>query len=138
MIVLDSSFLVAFHNTRDSHHRAAAASMEGLIGGTWGEALLPEYVYLEVVTVIAARRSPETAIAVGEKLLNAREVELVPCSPHLPATLAAFRELVASGLSFVDASIVAIARARGARHVATFDRDFARVDRLVVVPSQRR
>lgn len=134
MIVLDSSFLIAFHNERDAHHDAAAAAMERLIAGDWGEALLPEYVYLEVVTVIAARRSPTTAVAVGETLLRAREVELVPCSQYFPATVATFRRGVGSGLSFVDAAIVTIARARGAAQVATFDRDFARVEGLSVVP----
>jgi predicted nucleic acid-binding protein len=38
MIVLDSSFLVAYHNRRDVHHRAAAATMERLVADEWGPA----------------------------------------------------------------------------------------------------
>lgn len=136
MIVLDSSFLVAFHNTRDAHHRAAAAAMEQLVAGTWGNTLLLEYVYLEVVTVLAARRTPATAVMVGETLLRAREVELVPCSQHFLASVETFGRVAQLGLSFVDAAIVTIARARGAHHVATFDADFAKVDGLAVVPSR--
>ena len=134
MIVLDSSFLVAFHNSRDVHHDAAAMAMQRLIGGEWGEALLPEYVYVEVVTVLAARRAPDVAAAVGETLLRAREVELVPCSEHFPSAIETFRRVAGLGLSFVDAAIVTIARARGVHHVATFDADFAKVEGLEVVP----
>ena len=135
MIVLDSSFLVAFHNTRDLHHRAAADVMKRLVAGEWGEALLPEYVFLEVVTVIAARRDPPAAITVGETLRPAREVEIVPCSAYLPATVDTFRRVAAMGLSFVDAAIVTIARSRGTHHVATFDGDFAKVDGMTLIPS---
>jgi predicted nucleic acid-binding protein len=109
--------------------------MAPLTTGAWGTVLLPEYVYLEVVTVIAARRSAAAAVAVGETLLRAREIEFVPCSEHFPAVVATFRQVVGSGLSFVDAAIVAIARARRARHIATFDTDFAAVDGLAMVPS---
>jgi predicted nucleic acid-binding protein len=33
MIVLDSSFLVAYHNRSDVHHGAAGAAMERLMAG---------------------------------------------------------------------------------------------------------
>lgn len=134
MIVLDSSFLVAFHNSRDVHHVRAADTMERLLGGEWGAALLLEYVYLEVVTVIAARLSPAIAIGVGETLLRAREVEFVPCSEHFPVSVETFGRVAGLGLSFVDAAIVAVARARGAERIATFDADFTTVGDLTAVP----
>lgn len=74
MIVLDTSFLIAYHNARDVHHAAAAAAMPSLIDGEWGEALLPEYVFLEIVTVVGARKGVEDAVAVGDRLLAAREL----------------------------------------------------------------
>ena len=61
MIVLDSSFLVAYYNTRDIHHGAAARTMVQLIGGKWGQGLLLEYVFLETVTVLRARRDVKVA-----------------------------------------------------------------------------
>lgn len=80
MIVLDSSFLVAYHNSRDVHHAAASKTMEPLLKEEWGRILLPEYVFLEVTTVLARRRDLQTAAIVGDTLLNAREIEFVPCS----------------------------------------------------------
>jgi predicted nucleic acid-binding protein len=137
MIVLDSSFLVAFHNARDVHHQAALRVMEGVRGGRWGRALLPEYVFLEVVTVLAARRGLDVAVRVGHVLVDAADIDFVPGSLHFTEAWRVFREQArGAGLSFADAAIVAVARARGARHVATFDAGFRSVDDLVLVPAR--
>ena len=135
MIVLDSSFLIAYHNSRDVHHAAASQVMDRLLAGDWGGALLPEYVFLEVTTVLAARRNLETAITVGTSLLQAREVEFVSCSEFFLETFDIFREQDATSLSFADASIVAIAQRRSAAFVATFDTDFRHVEGLNVIPA---
>jgi predicted nucleic acid-binding protein len=135
MIVLDSSFLIAFHNTRDAHHEAAADTMQQLLANEWGPALLPEYVFLEVTTVLAARRDLQTAIAVGQVLLDAAEIELVPCSTVFAETFTTFRnQPPGANLSFADAAIVAIARDRDIEHIATFDSGFRSIPGLAVVP----
>ncbi|HEU4371173.1 MAG TPA: PIN domain-containing protein [Methylomirabilota bacterium] len=134
MIVLDSSLLVAYHNRRDVHHAAAAVTMERLVGGEWGSALLLEYVFLEVVTVLIARRGRDVAVRVATVLLEAREVELVPSSDMFLDVVETFRAQRHGRLSFTDAAIVTVARRRDARFVATFDRDFRQVEALTVVP----
>jgi predicted nucleic acid-binding protein len=135
MIVLDSSFLIAFHNTRDMHHAAAASVMDKLLAVEWGQPLLPEYVFLEVTTVLAARRDLQTAITVGQILLDAAEIELVPCSTVFAEAFSAFcNQPDGANLSFADAAIVAVARSREATHIATFDSGFRRVPDLRVVP----
>jgi len=136
VIVLDTSFLVAFHNTRDVHHGAALEPMAEIVDGGFGTVLLPEYVFLEFVTVLAARRDLATAIHAGDVLLGAREVEFVACSDIFEETLAVFRgQRPSAGLSFADAAIVAVARTRGAQHVASFDRGFTRIDGITLVPA---
>jgi len=135
MIVLDSSFLVAYHNQRDVHHGPAAATMEKLVAGEWGPALLPEYVFLEVVTVLLARRGFDVAVRVGTILLQARDVEFVPSSDMFPDVMETFRGQRQGRLSFADAAIVTVAHKRAARFVATFDRDFRQVAGVGVVPA---
>lgn len=134
MILLDSSFLVAYHNQRDVHHAAAFRTMEPLLAGEWGPALLLEYVFLEVVTVLLARRGIRVADRVATILLDARETEFVPCSEVFADALETFRAQRESRLSFTDAAIVAVARRHGAATVATFDHDFRQIASLVVVP----
>jgi predicted nucleic acid-binding protein len=136
MVVLDTSFLVAFHNRRDAHHAAAARGMEELLSGGWGPALLLEYVFVEVVTVLMARRNLETATRVGDILLEARETELIPCSEIFAAAFDTFRRQPGDDLSFTDAAIVTVARQRGARFVATFDGDFEGLAGITVVPGR--
>ena len=138
MVVLDSSFLVAFHNQRDTNHAPARKVFDRMLKGEWGDILLPEYVFLEVVTVLAARRDLETAVSVGEILLGAREIEFVPCSGHFLGAYEVFREQREFRLSFVDAAIVAVARDRHAKSIATFDRDFQALPDLEIVPERSR
>ena len=80
MIVLDSSFLIAFHKGRDVHQAAAASAMESLLGGEFGRHLLIEYVFLEVVTVVLARCGHRAALDVADILLDAEELDFLPCS----------------------------------------------------------
>lgn len=134
MIVLDSSFLVAFHNRRDVHHARALEAMERLIDGKWGPALLPEYVVLELATVLLVRRNLKTAVSVTAGLLQAREVEFIPCSDYFVETVEWFTKQRRTKLSFTDAAIVAIAKRRSARYVATFDSGFRKVASIKTVP----
>jgi predicted nucleic acid-binding protein len=134
VIVLDSSFLIAYHNTRDAHHAAAARTMVHLLGGEWGQALLLEYVLLEVVTVLRARRGRDVAVAAADQLLQAREVDFVPCSPLFMETLSTFRHAT-SAFSFADAAIATVARQSEGGFVATFDSDFRGVAGVTVVPA---
>lgn len=133
-VVVDSSFLVAFHGARDAHHRAAADGMVRLDRGEWGDALLPEYVFLEVVTVLAARAGRSIARDAGDALLRSTQLEFVPCSGYFLPAFEIFRRPGARALSFADAAILAVARDRGAAWIATFDSDFSGIEGVTVVP----
>ena len=134
MVLLDSSLIIAYHNARDVHHTAAMRVMDDLIAGKWGRGLLLEYVFLEVVTVLFARRGLPIASTVGSVLLQARELDFVPCSELFLDTLETFRNQGGSTLSFTDAAIVTVARKQDAGVVATFDRDFRNIKGITVIP----
>jgi predicted nucleic acid-binding protein len=133
VIVVDSSFLVAFHNARDVHHAAAERVMKRLLDGEWGPALVLEYVFLEVVTVLRMRLDLPTAVSVGETLLRAREIEFVPCSEVFLQAFDVFRVQRGTTLSFADAAITAVARRHPPGLVATFDADFDGLEGVTVV-----
>ena len=134
MIVVDSSFLIAYHNTNDIHHSAAAQAMDKFLEGSWGQGLLLEYVFLEVVTVLMARRGLPVASATATALLSARELDLVPCSGIFLETLETFRNQEGTRLSFADAAILTVARQQADGFVATFDKDFRKLEGISVVP----
>jgi predicted nucleic acid-binding protein len=132
MIALDSSFLIACHNRRDVHHAQAARTMQEW---AWGRGLLLEYVFLEVVTVLLARRDLAVASSVAQLLLQAKELEFVPCADFFLETVEELRRQKSGHLSFTDAAIVRVARERCEGMVATFDEDFRGVEGIAVVPA---
>jgi len=134
VIILDSSFLIAFHNGADVHHDPASRLMDRFLDGEFGQGLLLEYVVVEVVTVIAIRLDLARAIEVGDALLESEELDFVPGSDHFLHTLATFRSQKTEGLSFTDVAIVSLARAWGVPEVATFDRGFRGVPGVRVIP----
>ena len=135
VILLDSSLLVAYHNERDVHHTAARDLMVGLVSGQWGRGVLLEYVFLEVVTVLLARRDLSTAVSVGSILLQARELDFFPCSDFFLDTVETFRSQGSRALSFTDSAIVTVARRNPPGYVGTFDNDFRDLPGVTVVPS---
>jgi len=134
VIVIDSSFLIAYHNERDLHHRAAGEAMELFLAGVWGRGLLLEYVFLEVVSILLAKRGLAVARSVAETLLQSEELEFVPCSDFFLETWETFRGQTGNALSFADAAILTVARARAQGLVATFDADFRALPGITVIP----
>jgi predicted nucleic-acid-binding protein len=84
--------------------------MSRFLAGTWGKGLLPEYVFLETVTVLLVRRDLDTAIRVGQLLLEAQELEFVPCSDLFLDAVDAFAAQKNTRLSFADSAIAVIAK----------------------------
>ena len=127
MIVVDSSFLIGYHNQRDAHHKTASALMKRFLAGEWGNGLLLEYVVLEVATVLLVRRDLGVAAAVSRLLLEAAELHFVPCSDLFPHAFDLFTHQANTRLSFADAAIAHVARERAGGLVLTFDEEFAKV-----------
>ena len=127
MIVLDSSFLIGFYNNRDAHHQTASSLMDQFLSGEWGRGLLLEYVFLEVATVLLIRRGLSVASRVGTILLEAQELEFVPCSDLFPDFFKVFQEQTSTKLSFVDSAIAFVAQQRAEGLVLTFDDELQKI-----------
>lgn len=134
MIALDTSFLVAFHNRRDVHHPAATRVIQRLLGGEWGEGLVHEYVFLEVVTVLQRRLDHAAALQVGDALLRAREIRLIPSSSAFLPTLRTYQDVAHLGLSFADAAVVTLARRNAPGYIAGFDAGFRTLEGVSLIP----
>ena len=134
MIVLDSSFLIAFYNESDAHHQTASGLMERFLAAEWGKGLLLEYVFLEVVTVLMLRLDLSAATHAGRILLDAEELEFVPCSDLFLDTLDCFSRQTGTRLSFVDAALAHAARTRADGQILTFDREFRKLPALRIHP----
>jgi predicted nucleic acid-binding protein len=135
VIVVDSSFLIAFHNHRDSQHSTARVMMSEFLTGKWGRGLLLEYVFLEPVTVMLNRRGFDMAARVGELLLESEQLEFLPCSDFFTETVNEFNQQKNTKLSFADAAICVAARSKAAGRLLTFDAEFHKVPGLQLYPA---
>lgn len=135
MIVLDTSLLVAHLNPHDRHHQAAADIMTQFLEGEWGDGVLLEYVFLELVTVIQVRIDHGTAVRVADQMMAAAELVFIPCSDVFLPSLETFRAEGQRGLSFADAAVVTVARKVADGRVGTFDRGFEGVGGVSVIPA---
>ena len=86
-----------------------------------------EYVFLEVATVLLIRRDLAVAARVGRLLLDADELDFVPCSGLFSDALEIFTQQAKTRLSFADSSVAHVARERAGGLVLTFDEEFRKL-----------
>ena len=117
--LLDSNVWIARLNREDSQHAKAAAVFEEMKEQE-RVIILPEYVIVEVCTIVAMRSGK---VAVGNFLRTARDnalVTILPSSPpFLEQVMDLFVERKDKHLSFVDVSLLVLSRSYT---VLTFDR----------------
>ena len=135
MIFLDSSAIIAYKNADDINHKKAADIFQKLNAGDYGVGVISEFVFSEVTTVLALRRSMDAAKEVGNILLEARELEIMRASEVFERSWEIFSNQENTGLSFVDASNLACMGLRGIKKIATFDKDFVKIRSVEVVNS---
>jgi predicted nucleic acid-binding protein len=133
LIFLDSSVIVAYKNSDDINHKKAVAIFQKLNAGEYGIGVISEFVFSEVTTVLALRKSMEAAKEVGNILLEAREIEIMKASEVFERSWEIFSNQEDTGLSFVDASNLACMEKREIRKIATFDKDFQKIRKVEVV-----
>lgn len=108
--------------------------MDRFLAGAWGRGLLLEYVVLEVVTVLLVRGKLSVAARVGRLLLEAEELEFVPCSDLFALTMERFSNQAGTCLSFADAAIEEVARSRAEGQILSFDEEFRKLSGLRINP----
>jgi predicted nucleic acid-binding protein len=133
VIFLDSSAIIAFKNADDIHHKSAVQVFERIANGEYGQAVITEFIFSEVVTVLLLRVDLETAAAAGRVLEEAEEISILSGSRLFEGGWRVFQEQKGTELSFVDASSIACMVERGIKFIATFDKDFKKVDGVNVV-----
>lgn len=122
MIFLDTSFLIAFFlNTDEDHARAAELGREM----TAERLVLSSHNIEEAVTFLQRRENTKKAKEVGERLLEAQEIEVM--FPDKELLLEALQVVEKhGGLSLCDALAIVIMKQKNIKKIASFDSDFDR------------
>ncbi len=108
MIILDSSFLIAFKVKNDAHHEKADALMKPIVSDRYGKPMITDYIFDETVTGIFIRsKNLKLSVEYGEELLRSLEVVLVD-QDLFRAAWKIFSGEKNTELSFTDSTTVAV------------------------------
>jgi len=114
MIILDSSVWVALFNDDDSQHKKAVKVFSNLKSSPIG---LPEYIILEVASVLALRANKAVSVQFIEYALENGSIDVIYSSGlFFNASVGLFKK--AKNLSFVDCSLLYLSRNN---EIITFD-----------------
>ena len=137
MIVIDSSLLIAALSAKDKNHDRARLLVAEIRKGIWGQALLPDWVFVEVSNFVQRRSGREAAVAVARQMSDPEAARLVACSPLFEAAKDLFTSGRTGSLSFADVGVVMVARKAGVANVASYDGGFHAVPGLNVIQDAR-
>lgn len=136
-VFVDTGLFYALQNERAAAHDRATAAFEAVLTGSYGTVYTSDYVYDETVTLVRSRTGAfDEAKAVGDRILGrgaypeAVEILLVD-RDVFEAALGVFERYHDHGLSFTDATTIALIERRNIDTLLSFDDDFdGIVDRL--------
>jgi predicted nucleic acid-binding protein len=133
MIILDTSFIVAFYNTRDENHEKAVKLMEDITKGKYGNLYITDYIFDESVTVIFIRlKSLSKTIKIGEVVR--KSVEMLEVERRVfEDAWKLFKTQRKTVFSFTDCTTLSIMRKRNIKNIATFDKDFKEIKEINVI-----
>ncbi|MHB8603157.1 MAG: type II toxin-antitoxin system VapC family toxin [Nitrosotalea sp.] len=130
MIILDTSFIISYFNTRDQNHSKAAKMMKQM----HEPFCLTDYIFGETATVSLIRlKSIEKAAKIGEILKSLLIIDVEKSSFDKAWNL--FCKQKDTALSFTDCTTISIMQENYIEKIATFDEDFGKIRGIRVVGS---
>lgn len=116
MIVLDSNVWIAYSYKEDTLHKKACGVMKNINT----RVLLPEYILIEVSTVLAQRANKKIADLFLDRVLHNDDILILYSSPKFfDAVVKLFQTNGGKQLSFIDTALVYLSRWYS---VITFDK----------------
>ena len=133
MIFLDTSFVVAYYNNRDSNHDKALKLMRVLESGRYGHFCMTDYIFSECATVIFVRLKNLLKTAkIGDDITRITRI-FITGKDVFEDSWQIFKSQENTKLSFADCSIVSFMKRAKIKHIATFDEDFNRISGITAV-----
>ena len=130
MIILDSSFLVAYKIENDEHHEKAKAFMNEIVNGKFGQIFTTDYIFDETVTVTKRKANSKTAAEIGKFLLDS---EIFIAKVDQLVFQKAWVLFQDNDLSFTDCSNLAFMYLFSINKIATFDNGFKYIKGVQVI-----
>ena len=131
MIILDTSFLISFYNSRDNNHNKSWKVMEELIAEKHGEICITDYIFDECATVLFSRlKDLEKAVMICESI---KKVKCFKIEDTLfEEAWQIFKNQKNSKFSFTDCTILSLMKEMKINSIATFDKEFEKIASISV------
>ncbi len=125
MQILDSNIWIAFLNKNDSQHKKA----ENIFSRLNAKILLPEYIVLEVCSVLNQKVSKKTADLFLKIAFLNKDVKILP-SEDFVETVSLFIERKDGKLSFVDVLLLYLSEKN---EIISFDKDLKKAIKIAKI-----
>lgn len=127
MILLDTSFLIAYFNQKDANHQKAMNSVQDIVGKKFGTPYMTDYIFGETVTVALIKmKDLDRATRIGDYMLKALQTIRIEEDVFL-AAWKIFHSQKGTRLGFTDCTTIATMKYHGINNIATFDEDFTKI-----------
>ena len=121
-ILIDTSFLVAYSNTRDKNHDRSKNIAKDIFSGKYGSVVITDHIFDETITTCSSRIKKMSQVErLGDYILNS-EFELVQIDSKLfNDSWTLFKEY---HYSFTDCTSATFSKKYGIKYIASFDHHF--------------
>ena len=129
LIVLDTGFLFAFLSTDDARHAAAMTTVAEIADGKWGQPVVSDLVFAELLNLLRARKAPPDRERTAMLALTGASPAFGSCR-SIPAPVGDDAQAALDTftkhrqLSFTDAALLVEVRRHARCRLATFDSGF--------------
>lgn len=134
-ILVDSNIFISYYNNQDLNNKKAIELMSNILNFTYGDVLISDYIFNEIVTVFLARtKSLEKTKEIGELLING-EARIIKVDKIIfLGSWDLFTELNKKHrFSFTDCTNIILIKKYGIDSIATFDKEFRKLSGIKVV-----
>jgi predicted nucleic acid-binding protein len=130
--LIDSSALLALVDASDTHHLAAVNFIRTHIATTF---YLPDTIFSETMVLTKARLGIKPAVDLGERLKASSHFQIVYLTPEDHQLIwEIFSRYLDKDWSYIDCSLLALARRLKVSEVFTFDHHFSQMPEITRVP----
>lgn len=124
-ILIDASVFCAYANLKDVHHSRSKQIIEDVVSGKYGDAVITDYIFDEIVTVVARKVHKEKAVQIGKFLLSSEVILTRVNTLVFEKAWEVFNKT--ANLSFTDCTCLAFMQLFEVKKIATFDKEFGKM-----------
>lgn len=130
MIFLDSGFLYAYVNVKESSHKLVTSQMKQIILGKYGSIVISNFIYDEVLTLARARTRDckvgnKIKILIKKEINGKKLIKMINITEELMnKTELIYDNYCKEGLSFTDCSILSVMNDKKITNLATLASEF--------------